>query len=145
MLAAIVVLCAVAQRSPVLLGLNLLALALAFCLFLGLLLITGAALTPLSLISIPLLIGLAIDYSLHILMGLEHERGDLLKTYDHLAAPVLLTGLSASIGFGVPMLTSQPALQNFGLVMDLGVVSSVVACLVFLPCVYRLCRPAKRD
>ena len=145
MLAAIVVLCAVAQRSPVLLGLNLLALALAFCLFLGLLLITGAALTPLSLISIPLLIGLAIDYSLHILMGLEHERGDLLKTYDHLAAPVLLTGLSASIGFGVPMLTGQPALQNFGLVMDLGVVSSVVACLIFLPCVYRLCRHAKWD
>ena len=99
--------------------------------------------TPLSLISIPLLIGLAIDYSLHILMALEHERGDLHKTYDHLAAPVLLTGLSASIGFGVPMLTSQPALQNFGLVMDLGVISSVVACLVFLPCVYMLCRPSK--
>ena len=140
MLAAIVLLCAVAQRSAVLLGLNLLALVLAFCLFVGLLLLTGASMTPLSLISIPLLIGLAIDYSLHILMALEHERGDLHKTYDHLAAPVLLTGLSASIGFGVPMLTSQPALQNFGLVMDLGVISSVVACLVFLPCVYMLCR-----
>jgi len=144
MLAAIVLLCALAQRSAVLLGLNLLALVLAFCLFVGLLLLTGATLTPLSLISIPLLIGLAIDYSLHILMALEHERGDLHKTYDHLAAPVLLTGLSASIGFGVPMLTSQPALQNFGLVMDLGVISSVVACLVFLPCVYMLCRPARK-
>ena len=145
MFAAIVILCAFAQRSLVLLGLNLLALVLAFCLFLGLLLVTGVSLTPLSLISIPLLIGLAIDYSLHILMGLEHERGNLLKTFDHLAAPVLLTGLSASIGFGVPMLTSQPALQNFGLVMDLGVISSVVACLVFLPCVYMLCRPANRN
>ncbi len=145
MFLAIVILCAFAQRSLALLGLNLFALALAFSLFLGLLLISGVALTPLSLISIPLLIGLAIDYSLHILMGLEHEHGDLLKTYDHLAAPVLLTGLSASIGFGVPMLTSQPALQNFGLVMDLGVVSSVFACLVFLPCFYILCRPAKRD
>jgi len=140
MLAAIVLLCALAQRSAVLLGLNLLALVLAFCLFVGLLLLTGATLTPLSLISVPLLIGLAIDYSLHILMALEHESGDLHKTYDHLAAPVLLTGLSASIGFGVPMLTSQPALQNFGLVMDLGVVSSVVACLVFLPCIYMLAR-----
>lgn len=99
--------------------------------------------TPLSLISVPLFIGLAIDYSLHIVMALEHERGDLHKTYDHLAAPVLLTGLSASIGFGVPILTSQPALQNFGLIMDLGVVSSVIACLVFLPCVYRFCRPSK--
>jgi predicted RND superfamily exporter protein len=144
MLGAIVLLCALAQRSAVLLGLNLLALVLAFCLFVGLLLLTGAILTPLSLISVPLLIGLAIDYSLHILMALEHEQGDLHRTYDHLAAPVLLTGLSASIGFGVPMLTSQPALQNFGLVMDLGVIASVVACLVFLPCVYMLCRPARR-
>jgi hypothetical protein len=145
MLAAIVLLCAMAQKSAGLLVLNLLALVLAFCLFVSLLLVTGAVLTPLSLISVPLLIGLAIDYSLHILMALEHERGDLHRTYDHLAAPVVLTGLSASIGFGVPILTNQPALQNFGLVMDLGVVSSVVACLVFLPCIYRLCRPARRN
>ncbi len=144
MLAAIVVLCAIAQKSLRLLALNLLALVLAFCIYVGLLLLTGAALTPLSLISVPLLIGLAIDYSLHILMTLEHESGDLRRTFDHLAAPVVLTGLSASIGFGAPMLTGQPALRNFGLVMDLGVVSSVVACLVFLPCFYMLCRKSRR-
>jgi predicted RND superfamily exporter protein len=143
MLAAIVILCAIAQRSLRLLSLNLLALVLAFCIYVGLLLLTGAALTPLSVISVPLLIGLAIDYSLHILMTLEHEGGDLRRTFDHLAAPVVLTGLSASIGFGAPMLTSQPALRNFGLVMDLGVVSSVVACLVFLPCFYMVCRKVR--
>lgn len=138
MLAAILILCAVAQRSVRLVFLNLVALVLAFCLFVGLLASVGLSLTPLSLISIPLLIGLVIDYSLHILMMLESQHGDLRRTYAHLAAPVVLTGLSGCIGFGVPALTGQPALTNFGLVMDIGIVSAVLACLLFLPPIYLL-------
>jgi|GEM_PF-315105 predicted exporter/lauroyl/myristoyl acyltransferase len=138
MLAAIVLLCAVAQRSLRMVALNLTALFLALAVFVALLLATGLRLTPLSLISLPLLVGLVVDYSLHILMALDHQRGDLHKTYDHIAAPVVLTGLSACIGFGAPMLTAQPALQNFGLVMDLGIISAVFACLVLLPVLYLL-------
>lgn len=136
MLIAIIVLCTVAQRSWRMVLLNLTALVLALCLFIGLLRIVGLSLTPLSLISIPLLVGLVIDYSLHILMTLEEQRGDLHKTYRYLAAPVVLTGLSGCIGFGVPALTGQPALTNFGLVMDIGIISAVVACLLFLPVLY---------
>lgn len=138
MLVAIVVLCGIAQKSVRMVFLNLAALALALCMFVGFLAATGLALTPLSLVSIPLLVGLVVDYSLHILMALENHHGDLRKTYDHLAAPVVLTGLSACIGFGAPALTGQPALRNFGLVMDLGIVSAVLACLIFLPPLYLL-------
>ncbi len=141
MLAAIVLLCALAQRSVRLVFLNLAALLVALALFAGLLALTGLALTPLSLVSIPLLVGLVVDYSLHILMALENNEGDLPKTYRHLAAPVLLTGLSACIGFGAPALTGQPALRNFGLVMDFGIIAAVVACLVFLPPLYLLGSP----
>jgi lauroyl/myristoyl acyltransferase len=95
--------------------------------------LTGTSLSPLSLISLPLLVGLVVDYSLHVLMALKNQRGDLVKTYDHLASPILLTGISACIGFGAPALTGQPALQNFGLVMDFGIMAAVVACLVLLP------------
>lgn len=137
-LAAIVILCAAAQRSLAMVGLNLLALALAALLYLWLLRVTGVALSPFSLISLPLLVGLVVDYSLHVLMALQNQHGDLRKTYDHLAAPITLTGLSACIGFGAPMLTGQPALQNFGLAMDLGIVAAVAACLVILPAFYPL-------
>jgi KDO2-lipid IV(A) lauroyltransferase len=65
------------------------------------------------------------------------------KTFQHLAAPVLLTGLSASVGFGAPMLTNQPAMRNFGLVMDLGILSAVTACLVFLPPLYAALKPTQ--
>jgi predicted exporter len=125
MLAAIVVLCAAAQRSVRMVALNLLALVISAALFLWLLRLTGTQLTPLSLISLPLLVGLVVDYSLHVLMALQNQRGDLTKTYDQLAAPILLTGISACIGFGAPALTGQPALQNFGLVMDFGIAAAV--------------------
>lgn len=140
MMVAIVCLCALAQRSIRMMGLNLAALALSIVTFYGLLRLTGTYLTPMSLMSGPLLLGLVIDYSLHLLMGLEHQKGDLRSAYNHLAPPILLTGLSSCIGFGAPMLTGQPALRNFGVVMDLGIISAIIACLILLPPLYLIGR-----
>lgn len=137
MLLAILLLCALAQRSAMMVLLNLLALALSAALFLWFLRLTDTALNPLTLISLPLLVGLVVDYSLHVLMSLRANGGNLPKTYEHLAAPILLTGISACIGFGAPALTGQPALQNFGIVMDLGILSAVAACLLLLPPFFR--------
>ena len=138
MLFAVILLCWFAQRSVRMVTLNILALLVSLALFGSLLWITGTAMTALTLVSIPLLVGLVIDFSLHLLMTLEDQHGDLHRTFNHLAAPLLLTGLSSSIGFGAPMLTGQPAMQNFGLVMDLGILSAVFACLFLLPPIYRL-------
>ncbi len=131
-LVAIVVLCALAQRSLRMVMLNFAGLGLALLLLATLLALTGVTLSPLSLLCVPLLLGLVIDYSLHVLMALAHER-DYAHLYAHVGAPILLTGLASCIGFGVPMLTSQPVLQNFGLVMDLGIIAAVTACLFLLP------------
>jgi len=136
-LAAIVLLCAAAQRSLRLVLLNLAALALALLLLAALLYWTGIRLSAFSLLALPLLLGLSIDYSLHVLMALEHDRGDFHQLYSHIGAPILLTALASCIGFGAPMLTSQPALQNFGLVMDLGIVAAVFVCLFLLPLLAR--------
>jgi uncharacterized protein len=135
--AAIVVLCYLAQRSFRLLFLNIAALGMAMLLLAALLVITGTQLSALSLLCVPLLIGLVVDYSLHVLMAMEHDQGDLRKLYGHIGAPILLTGLASCIGFGAPMLTSQPALRNFGLVMDLGIISAVTSCLFLLPVLAR--------
>ncbi len=131
-LLAIFVLCALAQRSLCMVLLNFAALGLSLLLFGALLVTTGSALGPLSLLCVPLLIGLCIDYSLHVLMALEEQR-DFGHLYAHIGTPILLTGIASCIGFGVPMLTRQPALQNFGLVMDLGIIAAVTTCLFVLP------------
>jgi hypothetical protein len=137
-LLAIVVLCALAHRSLRMLLLNIAALAMALLVFAALLALTGTRMSALSLLCVPLLFGLVVDYSLHVLMAVEHNDGDFKKLYAHIGAPILLTGLASCIGFGAPMLTSQPALQNFGLVMDLGILSAVGACLFLLPVLARL-------
>ncbi|MBJ7390957.1 MAG: MMPL family transporter, partial [Chthoniobacterales bacterium] len=136
MLVATLVLCALAQRSIGMVALNMLALVLSASVFLWILRLGSASLSPISLISLPLLVGLVVDYSLHVLMALDHQRGDLVKTYEQLAAPILLTGISACIGFGAPALTGQPALQNLGFIMEFGIISAVVTCLVLLPCAF---------
>jgi lauroyl/myristoyl acyltransferase len=82
------------------------------------------------------LIGLVIDYSLHLLLALEEFDGDLRQVCDHLAAPVTLTALTAMVGFSAPMLSGLPVLSNFGFVMDLGTLSAVTAALVLLPACY---------
>lgn len=143
-LAAILVLCYLAQRSLRMVLLNIAALVLAMLLLAALLVVTGTQLSALSLLCVPLLIGLVIDYSLHVLMALEHDGGDLRKLYAHIGAPILLTGLASCIGFGAPMLTSQPALRNFGLVMDLGIIAAVTSCLFLLPVLARATRKKAR-
>lgn len=145
MLATVIVLCAIAHRSVWLVMLNMAALGLALLMLAGLLVATRNSMTLVSLLCIPLMIGLVIDYSLHIVRALVHEGGDLVKAFRHLAAPVVLTGLASIIGFTAPMLSSQPALQNFGNVMDLGTLAAVASGLILLPALYLGLKPVHLD
>lgn len=138
MLFIVLILCAFTHRSLRLVGLNLGALAFALFLLGAMLYVTGNSMTIVSLLCIPLMIGLVIDYSLHILLALEHAGGDIVMAFRHIAIPVLLTGLASIIGFTAPMLSSQPALQNFGNVMDLGILAAVISGLIVLPAFYAL-------
>lgn len=135
-LGAVVALCWWAHRSVKLVVLNLVGLGIAMVGLLALLRVTSQSMTVMSLMSVPLLIGLMIDISLHLVLGLEEHDGDLRGTFRHMAAPVLLTGVCTLIGFGAPMLTAQPALRNFGMVMDMGIVAAVTTGLVVLPAMY---------
>ena len=136
MFLVVVILCAAAHRSVRMVGLNLAALGMSLLLLALGLYASQTSMTILSLLCIPLMIGLVIDYSLHILLALEHAHGNLVEAARHLAVPVLLTGTAAIIGFTAPMFSSQPALQNFGNVMDLGTVAAVASGLILLPALY---------
>jgi len=136
MLAIVLGLCFAAHRSARLVALNFIALILSLLILALLLYVSDTSMTLLSLLCIPLMIGLVIDYSLHILLALEHAHGDLVDAARHLAVPVLLTGTASIIGFTAPMLSSQPSLQNFGNVMDLGTIAAVLSGLILLPALY---------
>lgn len=133
MLALVLFLCWIAHRSLFSTLMNMGALIYGLVLFFLFLMILKIPLTLVSLICIPLLIGLIIDYTIHLLLGLENETGGLERTFHHLLVPILTTGLTSLIGFTAPALSSQPALLNFGWVMDLGVLSAMITVLIFLP------------
>lgn len=133
MLSLVLLLCGLAHRSLFSTLMNLGALIYGLTLFSLFLVILKIPMTLVSLICIPLLIGLIIDYTIHLLLGLESESGNLDRTFHHLFIPILTTGLTSLIGFTAPALSSQPALLNFGWVMDLGVLSAMITVLLFLP------------
>ncbi len=136
MLLIVFSLCWVAHRAMRLVMLNAVALILSLLLLLALLVATGTSMTIMSLLAVPLLIGLVIDYSLHLILALEESRGNLKETFRHLATPVFLTGIASVIGFGSPLASQQPSLQNFGFVMDLGIISAVATGLILIPALY---------
>ncbi len=132
-LLAVVGLCWLAHRSVRLVALNMVGLLISVLGLLMLLFVTRQSMTLMSLLSVPLLVGMIIDISLHLVLAMEENKGDIRGTFRHMAGPVLLTGLTSMIGFGAPMATQQPVLQNFGMVMDLGIFAAVVTGLVLLP------------
>lgn len=101
-----------------------------------LLFVTRESMTLMSLLTLPLVAGLAVDYGLHMLLGLEEHRADVQRTLRQLAAPLALMALTSLIGFGAPLVTQQPMLQNFGMVMVLGILSAAVTGLLVLPALY---------
>ncbi len=133
MILLMVLLTWLAHRSIRQTAINLLALLFGLTVFICLLLLLKIPLTLVSLICIPLLIGLIIDYTIHFLLGFEHEAQNLNSTFHHLLIPIATTGMTSLIGFTAPALSSQPALLNFGWVMDLGVLSAMITVLIFLP------------
>ena len=133
MLLLMVLLTWLAHRSIGQTALNLIALLFGLILFGSLLFLLNVSLTLVSLICVPLLIGLIIDYTIHFLLGFEHEKRALPATFHHLLIPIATTGMTSLIGFTAPALSSQPALLNFGWVMDLGILSAMITVLIFLP------------
>ncbi|MFH1066286.1 MAG: MMPL family transporter [bacterium] len=125
-----------ALRSVRLTVLSMCALGGGLLLLLALVYANRVSMTIVSLLCVPLLIGLIIDYGLHMLLELEHHKGDLRAVFRQLAAPMSLTGLTSLIGFSAPFVSSQPVLQNFGFVMDLGVIASLAVGLMMLPVWY---------
>ncbi len=133
MLVTVVIVCWWARRSWTLVALSGLALAITFVGLLALLWITRESMTLHSLLAVPLVVAVAVEYSLYMLLALDANAGDVPRTFRQIAVPVLLMGLTTIIGFGAPVTASQPTLKNFGMVMALGTLAAMITGLVVVP------------
>lgn len=110
----------------------------------------GMALAPPSFIVMPLLLGLGIDYMLHIVYAYReapqerpvHER--FRTATGHVGAPVFYTAATTLIGFGSFLASNIPQIRTWGLLIGSGALYAFLLGFFFLPALYRLRRKKPR-
>jgi hopanoid biosynthesis associated RND transporter like protein HpnN len=124
--------------------LAVLPLALGMIQMLGLMGLVGIDLNPANLIGIPLILGIAVDYGVHVVHDYL-ERPGPYRMSASTANSVLVDALTTVLGFGALMVASHRGLESLGRVLTLGVTTCTVTSLVFLPAVLTWLRPAGTD
>ena len=94
-------------------------------------------LNPANLIGVPLILGIAVDYGVHIVHD-ALERPGPYSISPSTANSVLVDALTTILGFGALMVASHRGLESLGRVLTLGVTTCTVTSLVLLPAVLRL-------
>jgi uncharacterized protein len=112
-------------------------LALGMAQTLGLMGMVGIDLNPANLIGIPLILGIAVDYGVHIVHD-ALERPGPYRISAATANSVLVDALTTILGFGALMVASHRGLESLGRVLTLGVTTCTVTSLVLLPAVLAL-------
>ena len=113
-------------------------LALGMAQTLGLMGIVGIDLNPANLIGIPLILGIAVDYGVHVVHD-ALERPAPYRMSASTANSVLVDALTTILGFGALMVASHKGLESLGRVLTIGVTTCTLTSLMFLPAVLRLC------
>ena len=117
-------------------------LALGMAQTLGLMGLVGIDLTPANLIGIPLILGIAVDYGVHIVHD-SLERPGPYRISASTANSVLVDALTTILGFGALMVASHKGLESLGRVLTIGVTTCTLTSLIFLPAVLALVRPGR--
>ncbi len=99
---------------------------------LGIMGIMGWSFNILSVIAVPMVVGIGIDDGVHLYHRIAKERS-LAPALEHSGKAVTLTSLTTAIGFGSLMLSIHPGFASLGLVATLGVLCCLVVSLLLLP------------
>lgn len=89
-------------------------------------------LNPANMISLPLILGIGIDYGVHIVHEYREQRGRY-KMSPATAVAVMVDSLTTIVGFGSLMIASHRGLQSLGRVLTLGVTCCLFTSMVMLP------------
>ena len=96
----------------------------------------GIPLNLANFFAIPILAGLGIDSSVHMVHRAMEQRGRHIR-YGATARAVVLSATTTSLGFGMLLFASHRGLQSLGQVMLIGSLCCMVAAVVALPALLR--------
>ena len=103
----------------------------------------GVSLNLANFFAIPILMGIGVDSSIHMLHRAREEGNDAMD-FGSTRRAVILTALTTTIGFGMLFFASHRGLQSLGIVMAVGSLSCLLAAIVLLPALLKFERPASR-
>lgn len=83
-----------------------------------------------------ILLGITLDYSLHILTHLRNS-SDIEKLYKDISKPVIMSSLTTAIAFMCLIFVKSEALRDLGIFASLSVLFSSFFALVFIPFLYK--------
>ncbi len=120
--------------------LSLIPLVIGSILILGFLVITDINLTWMTVMVVPLIIGIGIDDGVHIIHRYRierrrssNDRNALIKALKTTGKAVILTSLTTMIGFGSLVFSKMVGYQQFGLVLFVGIGILLLLSLIILP------------
>lgn len=113
--------------------------AYAIILTFGLLGVVAPELTMISIAIVALLLGLGVDYSIHLMNRfLEERREDLTLTVEKVlkttGKAVLLSTVTTMVGFGSLMISSMSPIIHFGFGCALGILFCFISAVLLVPC-----------
>lgn len=98
----------------------------------GLMGILEIPLNPANMIALPLMLGIGVDYGVHLIHEYREQRGRY-RMSPATAVAVMVDGLTTVVGFGSLMIASHRGLQSLGRVLTLGVSCCMFTSMVMLP------------
>lgn len=131
-LVAIIIMVFLHFRSLVWVGLALLPVALGTNWLLGFMGLTGISFNPANVMTLPLVLGIGVTNGVQILNRFVEERKPSILAKSTGKA-VLVSGLTAIIGFGSLMLGGHQGIRSLGIVMSVGIAACMIAALTVLP------------
>ncbi|MBA4147145.1 MAG: MMPL family transporter [Verrucomicrobia bacterium] len=102
------------------------------CLF-ALMSLTDQSWNLMNMMAIPLLLGSAVDYSIHIQHAMHRHRGDILAVRRSVGRALLLCGGTTIAGFGSLAFSSNAGMASLGLICAIGIAMNVITAVYFLP------------
>ena len=106
----------------------------------GLMAASGMKLSMMNFMAMPLIIGIGVDYGVHILHRYRIEgNGSVPLVMKFTGRAILLTSLTTMIGFGSMATGTHVGMAVFGLTLFFGVGACFISSSFILPAVITLC------
>jgi predicted RND superfamily exporter protein len=102
---------------------------------LGLMWLTGVHLNYVNAFVATMILGVGIDYSIHLVHRLSLSQGRIEKGLLETGKAVVMAALTNIAGFGTLTLGSYPALRSFGLVAVYGSIACLLTALTLVPAI----------